>query len=302
MPVAGSVADHGNNQPVEIRGVTVGDGSCYVIAEIGINHDGNFDIARHMIDVAARAGANAVKFQKRTLDVVYSQAEMQAPRTSWFGKSNGDLKRGLEFSTSQYVRLGDYAHEAGLAWGASCWDEFSVGDVCAAKPDFLKVASPSITNENILATVASYKRDLELPVILSTGMSTLDEVTAAFKRLGHRRLILMHCVSAYPAPVADLNLSMIRTLKEKYQVPVGYSGHEQHPQVAVWAAAIGADCIERHFTLDRRMWGSDQALSINGEELADLVETLAVLKQACGGVKDAVLPCEMPAMKKLRRA
>ena len=282
----------------------VGDGPCWTIAEAGINHNGSMDLAHAMIDVAAEIGADAIKWQKRTVEVVYTEAELAAPRDSRFGKTNGDLKRGLEFSTKQYGELGAHAAERGIAWGASVWDEFSVADLvckCSTRPNFLKIASPTLTNKAVLQACAAAKNRDGIPVILSTGMSTLEEIRAAVDVLGRGNLILLHCVSAYPPPPRDLNLHVMDTLRAEFGCPVGYSGHEDGIEASVAAAGLGACIVERHFTLCNKLWGSDQKVSLEPRDFEMMLERIWENELFRGSYDKALLECELAAKKKLRR-
>jgi len=283
---------------VKIGQHTVGDGApCYVIGEIGINHNGDLGIARRLIDVAAIAGAQAVKFQKRTLEVVYTAEELDRPRESPFGTSNGDLKRGLEFGADQYQSIDRYCTEKDVAWFASCWDEASV-DFCEQfSPPAYKIASASITDDNLLR----HHRRTGRPMIVSTGMCTIAQIDHAVQVLGTEQLVILHTTSAYPAKVSDLNLRMIPMLRERYGVPVGYSGHEVGLASSFAAVALGACMVERHITLDRAMWGTDQSASVEPQGLMKLVRDIRVIEQSLGDGVKKVSADEVPIMKKLRR-
>jgi N-acetylneuraminate synthase len=283
---------------VKIGEHLVGDSHpCYVVGEIGINHNGDLNIARRLIDVAAIAGAFAVKFQKRTVDVVYSADELSRPRENPFGTTNGDLKRGLEFGLDQYRAIDRYCREKNVAWFASCWDEASVDFMEQFAPPAYKIASASLTDDNLLR----HHRRMKRPIILSTGMSTLEQVDHAVEVLGTNELVILHTTSAYPAKIPDLNLKMIPVLRARYGVPVGYSGHEVGLASSYGAASIGACMIERHITLDRAMWGTDQAASVEPQGLMKLVRDIRVIEESMGtGVKQ-VTADEVPIMKKLRR-
>ena len=243
---------------VNIGGKDVGDGKqCYIIAEIGINHNGSLDIAKQLIDVAVSSGCDAVKFQKRTVETVYSQDELSRSRENPFGATNGDLKRGLEFSYEEYSDIDRYCKNLGIHWMASSWDEESVDFMDQFDPPCYKIASASLTDDNLLL----HHRKCDKPVILSTGMSSPEQVDHAVNVLGMNNLVLLHCTSTYPANHQELNLRVIESFKRQYPVPIGYSGHETTFLPTVTAAFLGANVIERHITLDRSMWGSDQAAS-----------------------------------------
>jgi N-acetylneuraminate synthase len=283
---------------VKIGDTWVGDDqSCYVVGEIGINHNGDLGVALRLIDASVEAGANAVKFQKRTVEVVYSAEELARPRENPFGLTNGDLKRGLEFGKDAYRTIDKACKERKIAWFASCWDEASVDFMEAFAPPAYKLASASLTDDNLLKHHRRYKR----PIILSTGMSTLAQIDHAVEVLGTSDLILLHTTSAYPAKPTDLNLRMIPVLKERYKVPVGYSGHEIGLASSVAAVALGACMLERHITLDRAMWGTDQAASVEPQGFARLIRDVHGSEGALGDGKKRVTEDEAAVMKKLRR-
>lgn len=284
--------------PVVIGDRAVGDGQpCYVVGEIGINHNGDLGVAQRLIDVAAVAGASAVKFQKRTVEVVYRPDELAAPRENPFGATNGDLKRGLEFGLDQYRSIDRYCREKCLPWFASCWDERSVDFMEQFAPPAYKIASASLTDDNLLR----HHRSLGRPIILSTGMSTLAQVDRAVDVLGTQDLVILHTTSAYPAKLEALNLRAIPMLRERYGVPVGYSGHEVGLAPSLAAIALGACMLERHITLDRAMWGSDQAASVEPQGLMKLVRDVRAVEQSLGDGVKRVTDEEIPVMKKLRR-
>jgi N-acetylneuraminate synthase len=283
---------------VKIGDTWVGDDqSCYVVGEIGINHNGDLGVALRLIEASVEAGANAVKFQKRTVDVVYSAEELARPRENPFGPTNGDLKRGLEFGKDAYRTIDKACKDRKIAWFASCWDEASVDFMEAFAPPAYKLASASLTDDNLLKHHRRYKR----PIILSTGMSTLAQIDHAVEVLGTSDLILLHTTSAYPAKPTDLNLRMIPVLKERYKVPVGYSGHEIGLASSVAAVALGACMLERHITLDRAMWGTDQAASVEPQGFARLIRDVHGIEGALGDGKKRVTEDEAVVMKKLRR-
>lgn len=283
---------------VDIGGRPVGDGQpVFVVAEAGINHNGDVGLARKLIDAAAAAGCDAVKGQKRTVDVVYSTAELARPRENPFGPTNGDLKRGLELPVDVHRELDQYAQAFGLRWTASAWDEQSLDDVASWNPPFLKIASASLTDDALLRAHRRY----DLPVMLSTGMSTLAEIDHAVDVLGTTNLIILHCTSTYPSQPHELNLRAIPVLAERYQVPVGYSGHEKGIAASIAAVALGACVVERHLTLDRLAWGSDQAASLEPAELFDLVAAIRTLEPALGDGVKTVYDSEIPVREKLRR-
>ena len=276
----------------------VGDGQpCYVLAEIGINHNGDTQIAKKLIDVAAFAGCEGVKFQKRTIEIVYTPEELAKPRENPFGETNGDLKRALEFGQSQYEQINEYCGHKPIAWTASCWDEDSVDFIDGFDPPFYKIASASLTDDALLR----HTRAKGKPILLSTGMSTLDQIDHAVEVLGKEDLVLLHCCSAYPSQYSDLNLKAIPVLRERYGVPIGYSGHETGIASSVAAAVLGACIVERHVTLDRSMWGSDQAASLEPNGIMRVVRDIRLVETALGDGVKSVLPSEIPVMQKLRR-
>lgn len=276
----------------------VGDGHpAYVLAEIGINHNGDLTQAKRLIDVAVLAGCQGVKFQKRTIDVVYTPEELAKPRESVFGETNGDLKRGLEFGQEQYEEIDAYCRSKPIAWTASGWDEASVDFVSQFDPPFFKIASASLTDDALLR----HTRAKGKPIVLSTGMSTLEQIDHAVDVLGRDDLVLLHCCSAYPSQYADLNLRTIGTLRDRYGLPVGYSGHETGIASSVAAVALGACLVERHITTDRSLWGSDQAASLEPNGISRVVRDIRLVELAMGDGVKRVLPSEIPVMEKLRR-
>jgi N-acetylneuraminate synthase len=283
---------------VRIGNRDVGDGQpCYVIAEIGINHNGDVSTAKRLISVASAAGCDAVKFQKRTIDVVYKPEELAKPRESPFGETNGHLKRGLEFGREQYCEIDRFAKDCQMAWFASCWDESSVDFIDQFNPPCYKIASASLTDDNLLRRTRATGK----PIILSTGMSTIDQIDHAVDVLGKEDLILLHTCSTYPSQYEELNLRVIPMLRERYGVPVGYSGHETGLASSVAAAAMGACIMERHITLDRAMWGSDQAASLEPNGINRLVRDIRLVETSMGDGIKRVVPSEVPIMQKLRR-
>lgn len=286
----------------------------YICAEGGINHGGSVETAERLIDAAKLAGADAVKLQKRTVDVVFSPEELARPRESPFGTTNGDLKRGLEFGREEYVRLAAYARERGLDFTASCWDEQALAEVVEwCQPPWLKIASavltwPSSVRDPLLRAHAA----TGLPLVMSTGMCGYDEINEAitvlckegFALTGDRfpEITLCACTSTYPCADDEINLLTIPKLREEYGRPIGYSGHERGIATTVAAVALGAVFIERHITLDRTMWGSDQAASLEPHGFAKMVRDIRAVERAMGTPDKRRLPSEVPVMQKLRRA
>jgi len=276
----------------------VGDGHpCYIIGEIGINHNGDIDIAKELIRAAAVAGCDAVKFQKRTVDVVYTQADLARPRESVFGKTNGDLKRGLEFGREQYQQIDDACCDHGIQWLASCWDEDAVDFIDSLDVPCFKVASASLTDVALLHHTASKGK----PIIISSGMSSMGQIDRAMECLESVPVGLLHCVATYPATLEDLNLRCLDTLYAEFGGPVGYSGHELGTAASVAAVAMGASILERHITLNPAMWGSDQSASIDPLTLRGLVRDVRMVETALGDGEKRVLPAEAKIAEKLRR-
>jgi N-acetylneuraminate synthase len=276
----------------------VGDGHpCYIVAEIGINHNGNINIAKKLVDAAVAAKCNAVKFQKRTIEVVYSAEELARPRESPFGETNGDLKYGLEFGEEEYAEIDRHCKQNNIAWFASCWDEQSVDFIEQFDVPCYKIASASLTDDGLLRHTRSKGRS----VLLSTGMSTLEQVDHALEVLGKEDLVILHTTSTYPALYEELNLRVIPMLKQRYGLPVGYSGHETGLSTSIAAVAMGACVVERHITLDRAMWGSDQAASVEPQGVAHMVRDIRLVETALGDGVKRVNEREVPIMKKLRR-
>ena len=287
-----------NLKTVPIGHRLVGDNQpCYIVAEIGINHNGDIDIAKRLISVAVVAGCDAVKFQKRTIAVVYPAAELAKPRESPFGATNGDLKYGLEFGQDEYREIDHFCRSVKITWFASPWDEASVDFLEQFQPPVHKIASASLTDDDLLRHI----RRTGKPIILSTGMSTYAEIDHAVEVLDTHNLILLHTTSTYPANYDELNLRAIPLMRERYDIPVGYSGHETGIPTSVCAATLGACCVERHITLDRAMWGSDQAASLEPNGVNRLVRDIRLWEQAQGDGIKRVYEREVPIIKKLRR-
>ena len=264
---------------------TVGDRSVgpgqpvYVIAEIGINHNGDLDLARQLIDVAADAGCDAGKFQKRTPELCVPPEQRDIERdTPWGRISYLDYRYRVEFDEDDYTQIDEYCAERGLAWMASCWDEPSVDFIDKFDPPAHKVASATVTDHGLMRRLDASG----IPVILSTGMSTMDEIRAAAAVIDTDRLLVAHSTSSYPCPTEELNLAMIQTLAAEFACPIGYSGHEVGLQTTVAAVALGATFVERHLTLDRAMWGSDQPASVEPQGMARLVRDIRTVEAALG--------------------
>jgi len=283
---------------VRIGDKLVGDDqACYIVAEIGINHNGDIDLAKRLISVAVAAGCDAVKFQKRTVEVVYSAEELAKPRENPFGATNGDLKRALEFDQEDYEEIDAFCRSVKMAWFGSPWDEGSVDFLEQFNVPVHKIASASLTDDQLLRHI----RKTGKPIILSTGMSTYAEIDHAVDVLGKENLILLHATSTYPANYDELNLRAIPTMAKRYGVPIGYSGHETGIPTTVCATALGACCVERHITMDRAMWGSDQAASLEPNGISRLVRDIRLWEQSKGDGIKRVYEREVPIIKKLRR-
>lgn len=274
-----------------------GQNPCYVVAEIGINHNGDLGLAKRLIDVAVSSGCSAVKFQKRTIEVVYAAAELERPRESPFGETNGDLKRKLEFGKDQYQEIDAYCRDKGIVWFASPWDEASVDFLEQFDVPCHKVASASLTDDKLLR----HMRATGKPIILSTGMSTMAQIDHAVEVLGRENLVILHATSTYPAGYDELNLKVIPVLAQRFKVPVGYSGHETGISSSVAAVVLGASMVERHLTLDRAMWGSDQAASLEPNGMQRLLRDIRLVETALGDGQKRLLDREKPIMEKLRR-
>ena len=285
---------------LKIGSTLVGDGHpCYVIGEVGINHNGDVEIAKKLIEMAEAVGCNAVKFQKRTVEVVYTAEELAKPRENPFGATNGDLKRGLEFGRAQYEEIDRYCKEEEIVWFASCWDEGSVDFIEHFHPPCYKIASASLTDDGLLRYTR--QKSGKRPLLVSTGMSTLEQIDHAVDVLGKENLILLHTTSTYPSANTELNLKVIPMLRQRYGVLVGYSGHETGVVSTAAAVVLGACVIERHVTLDRAMWGSDQAASLGPSGISKLIQHIRYTEPAMGDGVKRVYPSEVPIQNKLRR-
>jgi N-acetylneuraminate synthase len=285
--------------PVTIGKRGVGPGEpVYVIAEIGINHNGDLDVAKRLIDAATFSGCDAVKFQKRTPELCTPRDQWEIEReTPWGRMTYIDYRHRIEFGRDEYDEIDRYCHELGLDWFASCWDEPSVDFLARYEPPAFKFASASLTDDALLAHTAA----VGAPLIASSGMSTMEQIEHAIGLLPADRTLLAHSTSTYPCPPEELNLSMIRTLQKTFAVPIGYSGHEVGLQTTVAAVALGACFVERHITLDRAMWGTDQAASVEPMGLFRLVRDIRVVETALGDGVKRVYDSELGPMKKLRR-
>jgi N-acetylneuraminate synthase len=286
-------------QTVKIGSKEVGIGQpSYIIAEIGINHNGDLEIAKKLIDAAVVAGCDAVKFQKRTPEVCVPMDQRDIMRdTPWGRMTYMDYRCKVEFDRDQYAEIDAYCRDKGIAWFVSPWDEPSVDFIEQFDPVCYKIASASVTDEGLLSRLKATGR----PLILSTGMSTMDEIEAAVKMLDSDTLLLAHSTSTYPCKPEELNLRMIQTLQKQFSCLVGYSGHEVGLQTTCAAVTLGATFVERHITLDRAMWGSDQAASVEPGGFMRLVRDIRTIEQSLGDGVKRVYESEMGARAKLRR-
>ena len=288
---------------ISIGSRTIGEGHpAFLVAEIGVNHQGRVDLAKALIDAAASAGADAVKFQKRSVDRMLTRLGQDAPYASphAFGRTYGEHRRALEFSADDHAALKAHAEALGLVWFASAWDEESADVLEALGTDVYKIASPDLTNLPLLRHVARKGK----PVILSTGMSAPEEIDRAVDAIREWTddLVLLHCVSSYPTEYSEVNLGFLAALRERYGCPVGYSGHERGWAIPVAARALGACVIEKHVTLDHRMRGGDHRFSLNPQELRDMVDQVRKVEQALVDRPKRLLETERPFRAKLAKS
>ena len=270
----------------------------FITAEIGINHNGDLSIAKRLIDVAVMAGCDAVKFQKRTPEKAVPPEYQDVKRdTPWGIISYLEYRHKVELGNNDYLEINHYCKDKGILWYASCWDEESVDFVEQFSPPCYKAASASLTDLPLLEKMHATGK----PLIISTGMSTFEEIHITVDALGEKNLLIAHSTSTYPCPSDELNLSMINTLNSKFDCPIGYSGHEVGLQTTYAAVVLGASFIERHITLDRAMWGSDQAASVEPWGLMRLVRDIRVIEEALGDGVKRVYESEQKARTRLRR-
>lgn len=276
----------------------VGDGQpIYIVAEIGINHNGDLDIAKKLIDVAKVAGCDAVKFQKRTPDRCIPPEQRNILReTPWGLVTYLEYRYRIEFGHEEYREIDRYCRQQGISWFASVWDKGSVDFLEAFNPPCYKIPSAAVTNHDLLRHARATGR----PIILSTGMSTMEQIHAAVDILEIDNLLIAHCTSTYPCRPEESNLRTIQTLKREFDCPIGYSGHEVGLQTTYAAAVIGACYVERHITLDRAMWGGDQAASVEPGGFMRLVRDIRVIETALGDGVKKVYDSELPILRKLR--
>jgi len=284
---------------ISIGNRKVGDGHpAYIIAEAGINHNGDIELARQLIQAAKHAGVDAIKFQKRTPELcVPPEQRGQMRETPWGYITYLDYRYKTEFGEAEYAEIDRYSKELGITWFASVWDEPSVDFMEKFNPVCYKIPSASLTDTNLL----KHLRKTGRPLILSTGMSTMEQIKDAVKLLGEENLVLCHATSTYPCDPHELNLKMIETLRNTFSCPIGYSGHEVGLVTSAVAVGLGACMVERHITLDRAMWGSDQSASVEPGGFEKLVKYIRVTEQSIGDGVKKVYDSELSSLKKLRR-
>jgi N-acetylneuraminate synthase len=277
----------------------LGDGQpVYIAAEIGINHNGDIEVAKRLIDAAANAGCDGVKFQKRTPELCVPPEQRNVMReTPWGYISYLDYRTRIEFGFDEYAEIDRYCKAKGIDWFASCWDEPSVDFIEQFDPPVHKICSAALTDTPLL----EHLRRTGKPLILSTGMSTMEQIRAAVRTLGTDDLVVAHSTSSYPCPPEELNLNMMTTLREEFDCPIGYSGHEVGLPTTVVAVGMGACYLERHITLDRAMWGSDQAASVEPGGLERLVKYVRVVEKSMGDGVKRVYQSEIGPLSRLRR-
>lgn len=270
----------------------------YIIAEIGINHNGDIEIAKQLMDVAVETGCDAVKFQKRTPEICVPEEQKSIPReTPWGSMTYFEYKKRIEFEQKEFEQIDAYAKKIGIDWFASPWDVPSVNFLEGFNVPCQKIASACLTDSELLTAI----NKTNTTTILSTGMSSMQEIDKAVSLLNDVPLAIAQATSTYPAEASELNLRAIQTFSEKYKVPVGYSGHERGLQVTIAAVALGATFIERHITLDRSMWGTDHSASLEPDGLKKLVRDIRIVELALGDGKKKVYDSEIPIRAKLRR-
>jgi len=278
----------------------VGDGHpAYIIAEIGINHNGDLEITRQMIDAAVHAGADAVKFQKRTPEIATPpDQQTQMRETPWGYITYLEYRHKVEFNEEQYCEIEKYCKQKGITWLVSVWDQPSVDFMEKFDTPAYKIPSASLTDYSLIRKARATGK----PLILSTGMSTMEQIRQGVNVAGEKDLILMHCTSTYPCEPEELNLKMVETLRREFpNIPIGYSGHEVGLVPSAVAVALGACMVERHMTLDRAMWGTDQAASVEPGGFERLIKYIRVSETALGDGIKKVYPSEQSSLKKLRR-
>lgn len=271
---------------------------CFIVAEIGINHNGSLDSAKQLIDAAVAAGCQAVKFQKRTPEICVPPEQRDVMReTPWGYMTYLDYRNKIEFGEEEYRAIEQYCRDKSILWFASCWDKESVDFMETFNLPCYKIASATLTDTALLRHLRATGR----PLILSTGMSSMEQIRAAVDIIGTDNLLITHCTSAYPCPPSELNLHMIQTLGQEFDCPIGYSGHEVGLPTTVAAVTLGACLVERHITLDRALWGSDQSASVEPGGVERLVRYIRVVEEALGDGVKQVYESELLLMQRLRR-
>lgn len=291
--------EYKNPKPVAIGNKLIGPNQpIFVIAEIGINHNGDINICKKMIDMAVECGCDAVKFQKRTPDICVPENQKNVSRdTPWGTMTYLEYRKRIEFEEKEYKEIDDYCKKKGIIWFASPWDVPSVDFLEKFNVSCYKVASACITDKELLSRI----KDTGKPIILSTGMSTMEQINDSVKFIGEDHLILLHCTSTYPAKDNEHSLNVIKTLRKHFNCPVGYSGHESGVWATIVAASIGACVLERHITLDRAMYGSDQAASLEKKGLETICKIARIIPNYLGQETKKVFDSEKPLINKLRR-
>ncbi len=285
-------------EKLKIRDKTIGRcEKVFITAEIGINHNGDMNNVKKLIDMAAFTGCDAVKFQKRTIELVYTPEELAKTRENPFGPTNGDLKRGLEFGEKEYEEIDKYCKEKGIIWFASPWDIKSVDFLEQFDVPCYKVASACLTDDELLKKIKSKGK----PIIMSTGMSTTEQIRHAIEVISEDNSALLHCTSTYPSKIEELNLNVIPWMIKTFNCPIGYSSHGAGIVEPVMAATVGASIVEAHITLDRSMWGSDQAASLGPDGIYRVVRDIRNIPACLGDGIKKVFESEKPIIEKLRK-
>jgi len=276
----------------------VGDGHpVYIVAEIGINHNGDIKAALKLIDAAVEAGCDAVKFQKRSPEICVPKSQWEVIReTPWGAMTYLDYRHRMEFGQDEYQKIHEHCRNLNISWFASCWDKHSVDFIHQFNPDCYKIASACLTDHELL----NYTKSKDVPVVLSTGMSTIEEINAAVAILGQNNLVIVHTTSSYSYQPEELNLRMIQTLNNAFNCPVGYSGHEEGRVATIAAVSLGACYIERHITLGVDQWGSDHKISLEPKEFKRLIEEIRIVEHAIGDGVKRVYESEKQIIRKLR--
>ena len=284
---------------IKIGGKEIGSGRpVFIVAEIGLNHNGDIDIAKKLIDVAVLSGCDAVKFQKRTPELCVPEEYKNVKReTPWGVMTYLEYRKRVEFGSKEYNQIDAYCREKGIVWFASPWDLPSIEFLKDYALPVYKVPSALLTHKEYLLKL----KNIGSPIMLSSGMSDVELVKKAVSFIGEDNIILMHATSTYPAKTEEINLRVLQTYMKMFSCPIGYSGHEVGLQITLAAVAIGANAIERHITLDRSMWGSDQAASVEPIGLMKLVRDIRIIENALGDGVKRILPSEEEVMKRLRK-